>query len=424
MENHGFDKVHETYTESVSYWQSTAPVVSLSTTLPRMIDVAVVGGGLLGAATCYWLARQGVSVALLERSALAAGATGRNGGFVVAGPSKPYPDAIAHLGLETARAIMTVTYENRTLLRQVLQEEEIACDYREPGTIRLALTEAHVEQFSQEVAVLQGDGFPAQFLDREQIQTFITAPMASEIRGGRLMPEQGLLHSARLVQGLVKAALRRGAEAYQAEVHALIPDGKHVRIQTSRGILLAGKVVVAVNVWASKLLPILTHVIVPIREQMLAYTPIAPVFTVGLTATVTTDEYWQQRPDGTIMIGGCGSVAPGHDIGVWENQPTAVVQEAIEGVLPRLFPSLAPLQVVQRWAGLLDFTTDMQPIVDIVPDMPQVLFVGGFSGHGMPFGMRFGQLLATAVQSEALPSALTPFRLDRPTLSKWSSAKF
>jgi gamma-glutamylputrescine oxidase len=99
------------------------------------------------------------------------------------------------------------------------------------------------------------------------------------------------------------------------------------------------------------------------------------------------------------------------------------VQEAIEQVLPRLFPSLALPQVGQRWAGILDYTTDAHPIVDRVPDMPNVFFVAGFSGHGMPFGMRFGQLLAAAVQKGELPSALTPFRLHRPTLRRWSSVQ-
>src|SRR5713226_10001401 len=181
------------HTDSRSYWQSTVPAIPLSTELPHTTDVAVIGGGLVGTATCYWLARQGVSAALLERTALAAGATGRNGGFVVAGPAESYPKAIAHLGHEAARAVMEVTYQSQTLLRQVLQEEAIACDYREPGTIRLALSEAQVEQHPQEVDALCRDGFPAQWLDREDIQPLIQTPMALEILGGRFRPEQGLV---------------------------------------------------------------------------------------------------------------------------------------------------------------------------------------------------------------------------------------
>ena len=403
--------------ESVSYWQSTSFPFSLSTHLPSVADVAIIGGGLLGAATCYWLARAGVPVVLLERTALADGATGRNGGFVRAGTAESYPEAIARIGPQTARAVMDITYENRALLRQVVQEEEIACDYREPGALQLALTDAHKEQQHQEVEALQKDGFPAQWLERTQVQAMIKTPLAPEILGGRFLPEQGLLHSARLIQGLVHAALRIGAHAYQAHVFEIGRDGENIRLHTSRGSLVAHRVIVAINAWTSTLLPKLTNIIVPVLEQMQAYQAIDPLFSVALSVRMHTGEYMQQTPSGTLLIGGCGSVAPNAGVGVWESVPTIPVQKAIEQILPRIFPSLAPqLHVVQRWAGILGCTQGRNPIVDCAPTLPQVFFVGGFTGHGIPFGMRFGQLLATAAKDGFLPSALRPFRLDRPTL--------
>lgn len=406
--------------DPVSYWQRTSTPVPLSATLPSSIDVAIIGGGLLGAATCYWLARDGVRVALLERTAIAYGATGRNGGFVRAGSAESYPEAIAHLGQETARAVMDITTENRTLLRQVVHEEGIACDYREPGTLQLAITEAQGEQQQQEVEALHADGFAATWLDRKQVQATIKTPLGSEILGGRFLPDQGLVHSARLVHGLIHAAFRYGAHAYQTEVSLVEREGNHVLLHTSEGLLSAERVVVAINAWTSQLLPELRDMIMPVREQMLAYAPIAPVFSSGISADLVAGEYMQQTPDGAILIGGCGSVAPNADIGVWESHPTIEVQKAIEHILPRIFPSLLPqLRVDQRWAGLLGCTTDMHPLIDEIQTLPGVFFVGGFSGHGMPFGMRLGQLLATAVTDGSLPSALRPFRLDRPSLKRW-----
>jgi gamma-glutamylputrescine oxidase len=406
--------------DSVSYWQSTTAALPLSTDLLPTVEVAVVGGGLLGAATCYWLARQGVQVALLERTALAAGATGRNGGMVRAGMAGLYADGIARLGHETAFAITTFTYDSQALLYQVIQEESIPCEARQTSMIRLALTEEHVRRLSQEVELLEADGFPAQWLDRENLEADIHTPLAAEILGGRCLPDQILLHPAKLVQGLVQAALRRGAQAYQAQVLKLSQEGNAILLETSRGSLQAGAVVIALNAWTGKLLPSFADVIVPVREQMLAYRPIEPIFTTGVTADMVAGEYWQQRPDGTIVIGGCGTVAPGEDIGVWESVPTSVVQEAIEQILPRLFPQLAGgLRVAQRWAGLLGYTSDTLPIVDRVPQMPNVFVAGGFSGHGMPYIARSGQLLAHAVVNGTLSPALKPFRLDRPTLRRW-----
>ncbi len=159
------------------------------------------------------------------------------------------------------------------------------------------------------------------------------------------------------------------------------------------------------------------YVLGPVRGQALTYAPTAPIFPTAMSAAITpTGEYWQQRNDGTIVLGGCRAVAPGGDSGIRLNQPTVEVQMALEQVLPRLFPGLRGLEVASRWAGIMAFTPDYLPIVDRVPDMQGVLVVGGFCEHGMPFALRLGQLLTEALTKEGWPTALTPFRLDRHTL--------
>jgi gamma-glutamylputrescine oxidase len=117
------------------------------------------------------------------------------------------------------------------------------------------------------------------------------------------------------------------------------------------------------------------------------------------------------------LLGGCRAVAPDNDVNARVAQPTAAVQAALEQVFPRLFPALGALRVVQRWAGLMAFTPDYLPIADRVPGLPHAWVVGGFSGHGMPFGMRMGQLLAEAAIADSAPAALEPFRINRPTLT-------
>lgn len=403
--------------EPLSYWHRTSRYRALADELPSSIDVVVVGGGLFGAATAYWLARAGCQVVLVERDGLAAGATGRNGGFVVTGTAGSYAGAIEHLGHETAQAVVNITYENRTLLRQVLAEEGIDCDYREPGSLGLALSEAQLEEQRRSVEALQGDGFAARLLRREDAQEFVATPLGSEIVGGTYVPEQGLVHSARIVQGLAEAARRHGSRLCTAQVLRLSEADGSVLVQTTKGSIHAGAVVVAVNAWSSTLIPELEGLIVPVRGQVLAYAPMEPVFKMGMAAGVTpTGEYWQQTLDGTIVLGGARAVASGGDVGVLDNRPTEEVQGAIEEVLPRLFPELGGLRVVQRWAGPMAFTADHMPIVDRVPGLARGWFVGGFSGHGMPFGLRFGQLLAEFVIEGQTADLLRPFSRERKTL--------
>ena len=405
--------------EPTSYWQHTSQEMVLSTDLPASADYVVIGGGYLGASTCYWLSQAGANVVLIEQTVPAHGATGRNGGFLSLGPAEAYLQAIQRLGHQTAREVLQVTLESRGLLRQVLAEEKIACDYRETGTLALALALDADQQhaFSQSHTALEADGVVTQLLDRQQVQELIGTPLGSEIVGGMLTPETALVHPARLVQGLITAAQRRGSHFVNATVLRLMHDENTVVVHTSHGAIRAKHVVVATNAWITDLLPHLAQVVVPVRGQVLSYAPLPPIFRTGMGVDMTgTGEYWQQTLDGSIVLGGCRALAPQQDVGVRVSQPTQEVQQALEQVFPRLFPSLSGLQVAQRWAGLMAFTPDYLPIADIVPDMKSVWVVGGFSGHGMPFGMRLGQLLAESLMRGAVANALLPFRLARPTL--------
>lgn len=405
--------------DSVSYWQKTVAHPLLSDDLPSEVDVAIIGGGIMGAAASYWLARVGISCVLLERSKLAHEATGRNGGLLSVGPAEAYPTAITRLGHETAYAVLTFTRQSQALLRRVLEEESIDCDYQEPGSLSLALDGDQLTELSQEAMALQADGVVPTMLDRAQVQKLIKTSLGPDIVGGRLMLGTALLHPIRLVQGLVQAGQRYGhLRTCTTRVLRLVPLSENVEIHTTDGLLRAERVIIATNAWTGELLPQLAHLVIPVRGQVLAYAPTTSVFTTGMSASLTsTGEYWQQRHDGTIILGGCRATAPERDVGVRLNRPTAEVQKGLEHVFPRLFPYLTLPPIASHWAGIMAFTPDYLPIVDHVPDMPRVIVVGGFCGHGMPFGLRVGQLLTEALIGEEWPTALTPFRLDRHTLT-------
>jgi len=402
-----------------SYWQKTSIPVTLPTVFPSssVVDVVVIGGGILGVATCYWLAHAGVSVVLLERSMLASEATGRNGGIVSIGPALSYPEAVARWGHACARQVLQLTLESKALLERIIAEEDIACDYREPGRLALALDSDHMERLKLSVNNLQADGVSARLLSRQEVQEQVRTPLGQEIMGGQLIKEGGLVHSSRLVRGLAHAAQRYGARFYAADVLQLAPNKGNIHISTTNGSLHAKHVIIAANAGIGRLVPAVAGLITPVRGQVLAYAPCQPVFTTSMAVNITpTGEYWQQTIDGTIVLGGYRAAAPEGDIGIEFNYPTPEVQAALEQVLPRLFPSLHGLQIAQRWAGVMAFTPDALPIIDQVNDIPGAWIAGGFSGHGMVFAAQLGQLLTEAITSGRIPAALSPFRINRETL--------
>ena len=403
--------------EPTSYWHATFEPLVPADELPDTTEVAVIGGGMLGCWTAYWLARAGVPVTLLEKNVIGWGATGRNGGFLVGGTASGFGALARRLGEDAARQVETIAAEGRELAGNAIVEEEIACDFRVPGTLSLALSDAELAEMSADAGSLAKSGFAGEVLDRAATQELIHTPLGEEIRGAMYARNGALVHSERYLCGVAEAARRHGARLVRAEVTGLASEGDSTRIETTTGALSAGRVVVALNAWTDTLVPALAGKIVPVRGQILAYAPTERVFESAIGASVTpTGEYWQQTPDGSIVIGGCRDDAPNGDVGVREMVPTDDVIERIEQVLPRLFPELSNLTVARRWAGLMAFTSDYVPVADAAPGLPGVWFGGGFCGHGMPFGPRVGQLLAEAATSGVTPPALAALRIDRPTL--------
>jgi glycine/D-amino acid oxidase-like deaminating enzyme len=405
-------------TDSLSYWHATADPLVPSSDLPRASDIVVVGGGLLGCWTAYWLARGGATVTLLERTAIGWGASGRNGGFLVGGTALGYPSLVKTVGREHARNLHQLTLDGQRLAFDVVAEEGIDCDLRRNGTLGLDLNAGALDATRASRDLLEEDGFSVDVLDRQQLRDLIDTPLADHIVGASFSPSDGLLHSSRYLAGIARAAERHGARLAQATVTALTSHHGITRVDTSNGSIEAGRVVLALNAWSDTLLPELAGLIVPTRGQILAYEPSPRIFTTAVGTDVTpTGEYWQQTLDGSIVIGGHRASAPNGDMGVRDMVSTADVTSRIEEVLPSLFPELTTLKVARRWAGLMAFTSDRLPVVDAAPGLPGVWFAGGFNGHGMTYGPRIGQLLAEAVTTGSTPDSLAPLRIDRPTLT-------
>lgn len=406
-------------TDSLSYWHATQTPLIPNDPLPATAEVVVIGGGMLGCWTTYWLAKSGANVVLVDKQAIGWGATGRNGGFLIEGAAVGYRRLIDLLGHEGAKAFYDLTLRGQQLAHDVVTDEEIECDLRRMGTLSLALSHDELAGMAAQRNLLSDDGFPAELLDRKAVQGLVHTPLAEEIVGGYLAPTGGTLHSSRYIAGIARSAQKHGAKLVKAEVASIEVAGSSTTVHTSEGPVAAGKVVVALNAWTDALVPEMRGVIVPTRGQILAYKPTATVFTTATGAEITpTGEYWQQRPDGSIVIGGCRADAPNMDSDVREMVPTPDVIERIAAVLPRLFPDLSDLELDREWAGLMAFTPDGLPVVDHIEASDNVWFGGGFNGHGMPFGPIIGQLMAETVLSGEKPTQLEPLSRHRATLAR------
>jgi glycine/D-amino acid oxidase-like deaminating enzyme len=335
-------------------------------------DVVVIGGGVTGCSCALTLAERGVRVRLYEAREIAGGASGRNGGFALRGATTPYDEARRELGDERARLVMELT--ERSLDRM----EELAGDaFRRVGSLRLAFDEDERDALRREHDALLDHGFAVEWVD--ELEPALDLLYLAAI----LHPRDGALQPARWVRRLAAHAANAGAE---------IREGERVTIDE----LDADAIVVAGDGFIPQLLPEL-----PVRStrgQVLATEPLRERLYDRPHYARGGYDYWQQLPDGRLVIGGNRDVSlETEDTDVEET--TALVQGRLEALVEQLV-GYRP-EVTDRWAGIWGTTPDLMPLVGEVRD--GVWVAGGYSGHGNALGLACGDLVARAILGEQPP---------------------
>jgi gamma-glutamylputrescine oxidase len=340
-------------------------------------DIVVVGGGITGCSCALTLARAGKRVRLHEARSIAEGASGRNGGFALRGGAAAYHDAREWIGAERARDFWAWT---EGYLERI---EELGGDaFRRTGSLRLADDETERDEMQAEVDALRSDGFEAEWIDEPG------GPLAGKFPAAIFHPPDGVLHPARLVRRVALAAVEAGAEIRERE-----------RIETPDGID-ADAVVVATDGYPSGLLGPLEGLIVPTRAQMLATDPLPELWFERPHYGRHGFDYWHQRPDGTLLVGGFRDVSMESEFTA-EEGVTEPIQQALERFVAGLV-GFRP-EVRNRWSGIFGLVTDLMPVVGRVPGEERLWVAGGYSGHGMVLGFACGDLVAQALLDEPTP---------------------
>jgi glycine/D-amino acid oxidase-like deaminating enzyme len=346
----------------------------------------VIGGGVTGCSCALTLAEHGVRVRLHEAREIAAGASGRNGGFALRGAAVPYDQARRQLGNERARLLMELT--ERSLDRL----EALAGDaFRRVGSLRLAFDESERETLRSEHEALRGHGFAVEWMDE------LDPPLDRIYRGAILHPRDGALDPARWVRRLAAHAASAGAD---------IREGRPVRVEE----LDADAIVVAGDGFIPALLPELP--VHSTRGQVLATEPLRERLYGRPHYARDGYDYWQQLPDGRLVIGGSRDASLATEETDVE-QITPLIQARLDALVERLV-GYRPA-VSDRWAGIWGTTPDLLPLVGPVPDREHVWVAGGYSGHGNALGLACGDLVARAILGES-PPELELFDPSRPSL--------
>ena len=328
-------------------------------------EVVVVGQGAAGLTAGAVLAEAGVDVVVLDARHPGAGASGRNGGFLLAGLAEAHHEVRRRLGRErattlyhrTAEALATTAAAHPDAVRRV-------------GSLRVSRSSEEDADVDAQYAAMREDGLPVERYEGPEGR-------------GLLFPGDAAFHPLRRARELALRATAAGARLLGAaavtEVAPRAVDTDAGRLRATRGVL------VAVDGGLEHLVPALRGRVRSARLQMVGTAPAHDVVVERPVYARYGLDYWQQLPDGRVLLGG------GRDVGgegewaqgdwargPWDAPTSPSVQAHLDHLLRADIGTTAPVE--QRWTGVVGFTPDHLPV--LAEPEPGLLAVGGYSGTG------------------------------------------
>jgi gamma-glutamylputrescine oxidase len=377
------------------------------------VEACVIGGGVGGLSCARRLAQLGIETVLLEAGTVAGGASGRNGGFLIAGTAAFHNDAREQYGAERARAMYARTLAAQQDIFALAAELGADEAVRKVGLLRLAVSEEEAEHVRDHAAALRADGFPGETVEREDL------PPALQRSGlvACLTDHDGALHPARWYRLLAGAAETAGARICEGSaVRGPVSAPDEGPVVTQHGSVRARHVVVAADGALPALLPEYGGRVRSRRLHMVATEPLPPTLD-RLVYARWGYEYLQQRPDGRILAGGFSDV-DADDSYTDSDAGSPAIWERVETYLREDLGATGA--VTHRWAGVVGYSGDSLPYVGEVPGRTGLYVSGGYSGVGNVPGFMCGRDLADTIAGDG-PEPLFPADREPWTGSAYAS---
>ena len=415
---------------------------------PAACDVVILGGGVLGVMTAFYLAERGIRVTLCEKGRIAGEQSSRNWGWIRQQGRHP-------------SELPIMVEANR--IWQGLAAELPGLGFRQEGVLYLAQREAEMAAFEAWLTHARAHGVDTRIISAEGVRARLSGTAGAWV-GGMLTPSDARAEPWVAVQLLAEAAARRGAVLVEhCAVRRLdIAAGRVVGVLTEQGRIACDQVLVAGGAWSSLFLR--AHgVTIPQLSVLSSVAATAPMPEVYAGGACDHDFALRRRQDGGY------SLAPGytHDffvgpdafrhLGVYlptlrqdwratkfhpaaprgfpdawgtprrwsadqispfERQrvlnpaPNRKALAKVQDAFAAAFPQLGRPVLTHAWGGMIDTMPDVIPVIDHAP-IPGLTIATGLSGHGFGIGPAFGRILADMLTGRPAGHDLHPFRLSR-----------
>lgn len=366
---------------------------------PVRSDVLVVGGGLMGLTTAFFLARRGVSVTVVERGLVGRQASGTNFGAV----------------RRQGRPLSQLPLSNRAReiwwsLPELIGED---CEFVKRGHLRLALDEEAAGRIVAYAEEARHHGLDAEILGGEALRRRFPA-LSERPVAGTFSPLDGHANPRLAGPAFARAAVRAGAHIVEhCEIAAAGKTGEDFVVEAVDGrTFRAPALMLATGAWSARLAGLFGEVApIEVKGPQLSVSEPLPYFLGPNMSAAASDAddsvYFRQVTRGNLVIGG-----PRHGPASIETGLADVLPEILMLQLARtrrVLPILGKARIIRSWSGVEGYTPDGQPLMGASDRVSGLFHAYGFSGAGFQLSPAVGETMASLIATGTSPISLAPY---------------
>ncbi len=363
-------------------------------------DIVIVGGGVIGLAIAYEVAREGFAPIVLDRSELGREASWAGAGLIPPESQRTLENPTVELRSHSARLYPHWSAALR-------DETGIDVGYRRSGGVDVAVTDSEDEVLRNTAGRWRAEGVAFERLASSDVRR-VEPALAADLKSAYFLPDRAQVRNPRLVRALLEAITRRGGrlKPWHAVEGFEIEKGRVVAVRTIEGDIACAKLVVAAGAWSGQLL-----------EHLRLYAPTPPV--KGQIVLLRGDQcllrrivehgknYLVPRADGRILIGATEENAG------FDTRPTARGARDLLDLALALCPVLGQAAVEATWAGLRPGSIDAKPYIGTVPGYSNVIVATGHKRAGLQLAPGTAEIVADLLLDRTPRMDLSAFRPGR-----------
>lgn len=368
-------------------------------------DVIIIGGGVVGCATAYYLAKKGVkNVCVLEADkSIGHGGSSRNGG------------GVRQSGRDI-RELPYAMYAIQNMWPTLSEELGVDVEYYQKGNLRLGKTEAHMKKLNQLASNAQSVGLDVRMIDGKEVKE-ICPYLSDEIIGASWCPTDGHANPMMTTLAYYKRSVELGVRYF---TDAKVKELKKVKGKLRKVVLESGEVFEADTVilaagYESRYIARTVGIDIPMTryfEEALV-TEMQPHMFDIMLGTADADFYGHQAKHGSFVFGSESGLEEATDMCPTELKTNALTLSAGCRAIMGYIPLLKDAKIVRSWGGWLDLCYDGVPVISHVDEVPGLILACAFTGHGFGTAPSVGLMLAQMVLGEETVVDISPLRYDR-----------